>query len=307
MSKLLVVDTGGNGIRTCVVVDRLPIRSTLKESGKSKTLESWFDFISDQMPKIYLENDFDAIVYSAAGRIKDDDQMIDWPNGHELDGIYIATETTKYFNLPSRVYNDARTATKGMYFMTQEPNFAGITISSGIGGRFCLNGQILDNNTEVFGHMLWDPNSRKKCGCGVYGHYEAHFSGDAIIQEINEEMSYRGTSVPTEVHPCRYLDLSFDSNLSWARHIYKKWANGFGALMANLISFYPIEALVYKGTFGINAIPRTEEWIRESMRNYLMPGLLDRETNLRFVRSPGSKNEEAFVGAAICYEESLCI
>lgn len=305
MSNYLVVDTGGAGIRTCEVVDRLPIRATIKESGRAESLEDWFEFISNQITNSSSSANFDAIIYSAAGRIKDNDQMVDWPNGHQFDGIYIATETTKRFGLPSRVYNDARTATKGMYFTTKEPNFVGITISSGIGGRFCFNGQILDDNTEVFGHMLWDPNSRKKCGCGVYGHYEAHFSGDAMIKEIDEEMSYRGTSIPTGVHPCRYLDVSFDANASWAKHIYKKWANGFGALMANVISFYPIEAVVYKGTFGVNAIPRTEELIRESMRHFIMPGLLDRVENLRFVQSPGFKNEDAFVGAAICYEESF--
>lgn len=65
------------------------------------------------------------------------------------------------------------------------------TISTGIGGGFVQDGQVLhgkDGNAAEFGHQIIAPFDGALCGCGCYGHLEAYANGRNIVRRAVEAM-----------------------------------------------------------------------------------------------------------------------
>lgn len=75
-----------------------------------------------------------------------------------------------------------------------ERSFCAMTVSTGIGGGFVIDGELLDGasgNAGHVGHIIVEPGGRR-CGCGARGCLEAEASGLAI-----EAITGRPPSEPT--------------------------------------------------------------------------------------------------------------
>jgi glucokinase len=73
-------------------------------------------------------------------------------------------------------------------------SFCAMTVSTGIGGGFVLDGELLDGasgNAGHIGHLIVEPGGRR-CGCGARGCLEAEASGLAI-----EAITGRSPTEPT--------------------------------------------------------------------------------------------------------------
>jgi len=73
-------------------------------------------------------------------------------------------------------------------------SFAAMTVSTGVGGGFIIDGELLDGvsgNAGHVGHIIVEPGGRR-CGCGARGCLEAEASGLAI-----EAITGRSPSEPT--------------------------------------------------------------------------------------------------------------
>lgn len=89
----------------------------------------------------------------------------------------IQADFQRAFNVPVAVLNDAQVAGLGEYAALGRP-IVYVIWGTGVGVAIVIdgNGRILALATEL-GHIVIDKNSRLKCGCGGYGHLEAHVSG----------------------------------------------------------------------------------------------------------------------------------
>ncbi len=68
-------------------------------------------------------------------------------------------------------------------------SIAYVTISSGIGGGFIVDGRLVvgwRGNAHEIGHLVLNYKSRIKCGCGGIGHWEALASGSGIPKFTRE-------------------------------------------------------------------------------------------------------------------------
>jgi len=93
--------------------------------------------------------------------------------------------------LPAEVDNDANCATFGEWWMGAgrgSTTLVGLTLGTGIGGGFVVNGEIHHGTSDAageFGHMTIDSTGRK-CKCGNYGCLEAYASGPNIAARAVE-------------------------------------------------------------------------------------------------------------------------
>jgi len=74
------------------------------------------------------------------------------------------------------------------------PSFCAMTVSTGVGGGFVIDGELLDGasgNAGHIGHIIVEPGGRR-CGCGARGCLEAEASGLAI-----EAITGRSPTEPT--------------------------------------------------------------------------------------------------------------
>jgi glucokinase len=84
------------------------------------------------------------------------------------------------FGVPVDVLNDAQMAGLGEYAALGQ-SIIYVIWGTGVGAAIIINdeGCLLKLATEL-GHIVIDKNSRLRCGCGGYGHLEAHVSGANI-------------------------------------------------------------------------------------------------------------------------------
>jgi glucokinase len=125
-----------------------------------------------------------AIGVGAAG-------LVSWPSGYlnwaphnpyrDLPLRDVLEETT---GLPTAVDNDANTAAWAEYRLgTGCPDFAMITVGTGLGGAVILDGELRRGHhgfASEIGHIIVDPASSIRCACGHLGCLETVASGSAL-------------------------------------------------------------------------------------------------------------------------------
>ncbi|MEA3493204.1 MAG: ROK family protein [Candidatus Margulisiibacteriota bacterium] len=98
----------------------------------------------------------------------------------------------KEYNVPVFVDNDANCAALAEAWFGAgkfAKHFLYMTVSTGIGGGIIINKKIYRGATGTageFGHMTINIDG-PRCGCGHYGHLEAHASGTAMKKKVGME------------------------------------------------------------------------------------------------------------------------
>ncbi|MDC3425851.1 ROK family protein [Aquibacillus sp. 3ASR75-11] len=109
------------------------------------------------------------------------------PNLKNWIDVPIVKEIGTYFGLPVTLENDANAAAvaeKWLGAAKECVDFAYVTISTGIGAGFYVDGKLLSGsrgNAGDIGHAVVDP-SYGQCSCGQYGCLEYIASGTAIAR-----------------------------------------------------------------------------------------------------------------------------
>jgi predicted NBD/HSP70 family sugar kinase len=291
------VDIGGNGVRPADV----------EVSGKAvniiRRLERGHPFSQGELLDVVLKDllpETRTIAYCAAGVIERSDRIVNSPNAHWLNGMELATETRRRSGKPAKVFNDMEGAVTGMAALLPDaPFFMGITWSSGIGLRIWRDGRLLSHVCEG-GHMVVDISpTAPLCGCGRRGHAEAIAGGEAVKRQVLDVTSARKIEIPEEVHPTQFLNDCFRRREEWAVMLYSAVARGMGVLLANVVSFIPVPAIVWKGTFaGKGGLDLVEGLIRRTMREVMIEPKWAAPGRLKFIKSPGEPDDDSLIGAA---------
>ncbi|MCE4612963.1 MAG: ROK family protein [Desulfurococcales archaeon] len=130
--------------------------------------------------------------------------VIDTPN-NPLRTFYLREPLEKEFKAKVVVANDCVAAVWGEKVLGRGrdvEDLAYVTISSGIGGGFIVDGNLIvgwRGNAHEVGHLVVDYKAEIRCGCGGLGHWEALASGAGIPRMAYiKAKTWRG--VPTEAY-----------------------------------------------------------------------------------------------------------
>jgi glucokinase len=112
--------------------------------------------------------------------------MRDYPLGPELENS---------LGLPVLLENDANVFGIGESWVgagREIQNWIGLTLGTGVGGCLVLDGKLWNGDNLGFvgeiGHMIVCPEG-PRCACGLNGCLEAHASGRALLEFVNEAAS----------------------------------------------------------------------------------------------------------------------
>ncbi len=151
----------------------------------------------------------------------------------------------EYFEIPILLENDMNMAVNAELAMgvgKQIKNFCLVTISTGIGVGFVVDGQIYNRKTEI-GHTVIEKNADVANPCqGHSGCWGAQASGDGIKKTL-EKIGSKIDIVQVFEDP---------TYKSLVRLIKEYNAHGFG----NLVNAYDPEKIVIMGSVGINQFDR---------------------------------------------------
>ncbi len=111
------------------------------------------------------------------------------PNLHALDGVRIVAELKRRIPSIRRgfVANDAEAAALAelRYGAAREvENLLLLTLGTGIGGGIAMDNRVIRGPRYIIGevsHMVLDPSSKRRCGCGNFGCFETLAGKQAII------------------------------------------------------------------------------------------------------------------------------
>jgi glucokinase len=161
--------------------------------------------------------------------------------------------------LAVEVDNDANCATYGEWWMGAgrgSKTLVGLTLGTGIGGGFVVNGELHHGATGAageFGHMTIDSTGRK-CKCGNYGCLEAYASGPNIAARAVEGIE---AGVETLLVQLVQGDLEKITAATvyegvvlgdpYAAEVMKETAKFLGVGVANLINALNPDAVVIAG------------------------------------------------------------
>lgn len=308
---LRVVDLGGNNVRIADYLDGALVNYA---RGQVSNVGQLIEFVCQKLAGAQ------GVAISSAGLISNNRVMLQSPNIPWLDKIDLAGLVENAHHVPARIFNDMDGAVMGMYRLMEVQvergqraslmeSFLGLTVSSGVGGRFVYRGGILNPRAEM-SHFIIDASMHAPLcghgngGCGLRGCVESFVGGESVKLEVIQNCVILGIAIPLGMHPCAFLDQQFDENRAWAVAIYNKLADNLAKFFAVILTTVGLTDVVYKGTLGQSAFPRIGPRIISSMRNYLMTGMQQQIERLNFWPSPDPDND-ALIGSALLFDRCL--
>ncbi|NMC06527.1 MAG: ROK family protein [Candidatus Lokiarchaeota archaeon] len=199
---LIGVDIGGTSVRVAIApVDDLKAFTKLKQDTAKTDANALgrqvIAMIEELLKKQGIETmDVSAISIATAG-------PIDAAKGEVFNNANLgfkviplkAPIASRFPAIPINIINDCRSAILGVHCFEakddEKDNVGYITISTGIGGGFVVNGHLVlgkEGNASEIGHGTIAPRSGVRCNCGAEGCWEAFCSGWAIAKHARDAL-----------------------------------------------------------------------------------------------------------------------
>ena len=181
------LDVGGTKIAAGVVsggtvLERLEQPTPV---GGSSAVETMFEMIGSLRQR---HDNVEAVGVGAAGMVEWPDGHIKWAPNNAYHDLPLRKRLEEVTGLPAVVDNDANAAAwaEARYGAgAGRRNVLVVTVGTGIGGGFILDGRLYRGSTGLggeFGHITVAPDG-PVCGCGNRGCLEAVASGTALGRE----------------------------------------------------------------------------------------------------------------------------
>ncbi|MFB6254344.1 MAG: ROK family protein [Halobacteriaceae archaeon] len=214
------------------------------------------------------------------------------------------TITSTFSNATVRIRNDGVTGAIAAMYETSQSNVGYITISSGIGGGFSIDGQIVTENQynrSEIGHFMMDPSHPITCSCGIDGHWEAYCSGKNLpkyAQYIYESESF-STTLPVQSNSLEAPQIFANPDDPLARRVLEDFHEYNTIGVANCIHAYGSEIIVIGGGVARNN-PVVIDQISDRIDNYLF-------SSVPKIESPSVKNPVLFGALIIAMKETQAL
>jgi predicted NBD/HSP70 family sugar kinase len=181
VNTYLAIDIGGTNTSMAAVSDQS--LTDVKTWSTGSCASDVLDQIRRESVSLVTEHTFDACGIGFGGqfdfvhqRVMRSVHVSGW------EGMNLTEWANDVFGIPAIADNDANVGGLGEARLSAGREFASVvylTISTGIGGAFIMNGSVQRGSHDLageFGHLTLDPNG-PECGCGLRGCAERMLSG----------------------------------------------------------------------------------------------------------------------------------
>ena len=217
-------------------------------------------------------------------------EITNTPN-YPFNDIPVVKPLTEHFGVKTTIVNDCAAAVMGEQTFGAGVGFENIvyvTLSTGLGGGAIVDNHLLmgkDGNAVEVGHITVDANSRTKCGCGSYGHWEA-FCGGKNMPNFARTIIHRESWNRSLIADMTGGDLSrltsktvFDA-AKQGDEVAKKVVYEVGKInavgFANIVNAYDPELITIGGSIALN----NPELVLEPMLQHIDRYLLNRRPEI---------------------------
>ncbi|MEB3774658.1 MAG: ROK family protein [Desulfurococcales archaeon] len=265
--RVIAVDLGATNLRVALFEDARLVRVKTVRTPRSGPKTIIASTIASLAREVSQGGSIDAVGIASIGPLDmEKGWVVDTPN-NPIRTFPLKGPLEEELGAPVYLYNDCVAAVWGEKVLGDGSRYRDlgyITISTGIGGGFIVDGRLLlgrRGNAHEIGHMVVDIDSERICGCGGRGHWEAIASGTGIpwTAKIYAE-SWRGKQTeaykkalesrlsPEELYTAAKQGDDFAASL--AEYLNRVHAAG----IASVAAAYDPEAIYMGGSIFLNNI-----------------------------------------------------
>jgi len=259
------IDLGGTFVRvgafdsqgTLLSVDQAPIEA---QRGPQVGLSRIISLIEKALGELPSKYTLAGIGFGSTGPVYPEQGIIDNPYTLPTwENVSIFNPLIERFGVPVTLENDADVAALGEYWMGAGRGIKrlyAITVGTGIGAAFILNGRIYRGVTGAHpdgGHQVIDP-SGPKCYCGLSGCWESLASGPAIARQAQAQIGQYPQSLLSEMAEgnvsridARMVAQAARAGDPLAETVMQRAAEHFSLGVANIIILFLPDMIVLSG------------------------------------------------------------
>ena len=259
MTKVLAIDVGGTKLSYAIINEKGEFLSEVKKTSTAKKIDELVQTFKNIIAK--NENGIDMVAFATAGAVNIENTKVDsstpnLPKGY--NDIDFSTLSTK----PVFVENDANAAAWAEYKVgaaVGEHNNITITLGTGVGGGFIVDGKLLRGKSGRGGEVgSIKINGRGRiCTCNRKDCWESYASGTGLkytAEEIAENDTIFATSIfnnkqPKEISTYDII-AGLKENDEYSIKVFNIWKQDLITGLINITNIFDPETIVISGGMG---------------------------------------------------------
>lgn len=266
MTKVLAIDVGGTKLVHAIINEKGEFLSEVKKTSTPKNIEE----LKQVFKNIIAENEniVDMTAFATAGAVNIENTGVDSSTPNLPDG-YNRIDFSKLSKKPVYVENDANAAAWAEYKVGAaqgEDNNITITLGTGVGGGFIINGKLLRGKSGRGGEVgSMKINGRGRiCTCHRKDCFESYASGTGLkytAEEIAQNDPIFSNSIyknksPKEVTTYDIIT-GLKENDKYSKKVFEIWKSDLVIGLINITNIFDPESIIISG--GMGEFINTEE------------------------------------------------
>ncbi len=259
MTKVLAIDVGGTKLVHAIINEKGEFLSEVKKTSTPQNIEE----LKQVFKNIIAENEniVDVTAFATAGAINIENTRVDSSTPNLPDG-YNKIDFSKLSKKPVYVENDANAAAWAEYKVGAaqgEDNNITITLGTGVGGGFIINGKLLRGKSGRGGEVgsMKINGKGRICTCHRKDCFESYASGTGLkytAEEIAQNDSIFSNSIyknksPNEITTYDII-AGLKQNDEYSKKVFEIWKRDLTTGLINITNIFDPESIIISGGMG---------------------------------------------------------
>lgn len=259
MKKVLAIDVGGTKLIYAIINEKGEFLSEVKKTATPKNIEE----LKNTFKKIISENEkeIDFTAFATAGAVNIENTKVESSTPNMPLG-YNSLNFTELSSKPVFVENDANAAAWAEYktgAAIGEENNITITLGTGIGGGFIVNGKLLRGKSGRAGEVgsMKIQGRGRICTCKRKDCFESYASGSGL-KKTAEEIAKNDSIFPTSIYKTKKPEeiTTYDiisglkENDGYSQKVFNIWKQDLIIGLINITNIFDPESIILSGGMG---------------------------------------------------------
>jgi len=259
------IDVGGTTIKGGIVDEKnnLLFKHAIKtEITKNNSLTDCLIKIINKLEessKLSISNS-QGLGIGIPGEINAENGIVCVSNNLNIYNYPIVKELKKHYDIPIKIANDANLAALAEFKLGAAKNyktFVMLTLGTGIGGEFFVNGQPYSSISPFsgeFGHIKVVGGQNLQCACGEYDCFERYASTKALSRQVRAAMIGNKNSKMWETYTDKTVNgktiFEYLNKDKTADETFKQYITYLGTGIVSIVNLLMPPAIIIGGSIS---------------------------------------------------------
>lgn len=259
MKKILGIDVGGTKIVYAMINENGNFLTTPEKTSTPKNIEELISLFKNIITK--HENDIDITAFATAGAVNIENTRVDSSTPNLPTG-YNSIDFSTLSKKPVFVENDANAAAWAEFKVGAaigEKNTITITLGTGVGGGFIVDGKLLRGKSGRAGEVgsMKIQGRGRVCTCNRKDCFESYSSGTGLkktAEELALTSKYFKESIYKDKTPKNITTYDIINGLKnndeYSKAVFETWKNDLVVGLINITNIFDPESIIISGGMG---------------------------------------------------------